>query len=256
MAIPDLHAFLRTFFTLHNCPIVRDESGLLSIQLTEEMDKALMNRPFYWHYMEKIGQTGTPMQLTLITNPEKRDEKGEWIHFGSPRLHQILNHLKEREKFIHLFEKVDVNTQTPLYPWLLANVKVSYIGRQKKDMLYSVGLQLINGSMRFSMMDYLDNIPLQKTIPDYCYTISPIIRLKSGFGRIEKVIYEQIAKEQHGWAVESLRTLKEEEEMIRHFYKDEEEQERMNKELEALRERYQPVIEIKIVNGGLIYLTK
>ena len=27
----------------------------MTVQLTIEMDKELMNRPFYWHYLEKTG---------------------------------------------------------------------------------------------------------------------------------------------------------------------------------------------------------
>src|SRR5690625_6464776 len=80
MAITDLNHFLKTYFSAHHCELLHAEDGVLTIQLTEEMDRALMNRPFYWHYVKSTGNTGTPMQLTLITNPDKRDVKGEWIH--------------------------------------------------------------------------------------------------------------------------------------------------------------------------------
>lgn len=76
----------------------------LDVQLTIEMDKRLMNRPFYWHYLEKTGGIPNPMQLSLITDPNHAEEEGELIHYGSPRLHQIFQTTKELGSYIRLFE--------------------------------------------------------------------------------------------------------------------------------------------------------
>ena len=47
------------------------------------------------------------MCLTLITDPETVPEhiKGETIHFGSPRLHQIFQSTKNLASYIRLYEK-------------------------------------------------------------------------------------------------------------------------------------------------------
>ncbi|WP_156290811.1 YqhG family protein [Oceanobacillus salinisoli] len=257
MAIANLENFLQNYFIFHRCEILENEDGLLKIQLTEEMDRALMNRPFYWHYIKKIGQKGEPMQLTLITNPEKREEKGDWVHFGSPRLQQIINHLKENEKFTRLFQKVSADKNTAMYPWLVVNLKISYKGKHKKDEVISIGLQLVNGKMRLEMMDYLKELPLQTAISDYCYTISPLIRLQSGYKRIEAVISNYLENQTHGWAEESIETLHEEIQTLKHFYEGRtEEEEQMQKEIEEIKERYQPVISCEVINGGLFYLTE
>ena len=88
----EIHDFLLKYFEANNCELVQSQTGYMTVQLTEEMDKELMNRPFYWHYLEKTGGVPNPMQLTLITNQQQvnGEIKGENIHFGSPRLHQIL----------------------------------------------------------------------------------------------------------------------------------------------------------------------
>ncbi|WP_085991918.1 YqhG family protein [Oceanobacillus senegalensis] len=256
MAITNLDQFLQDYFSFHQCRIEEKQDGLLRIQLTEEMDRSLMNRPFYWHYIKKIGQKGEPMQLTLITSPDKRDEKGEWVHFGSPRLQQILNHLKNNEKFTKLFQQVNPNQNTPLYPWLVINMKISYKGKYKKDEIISIGLQLVNGNMRLEMMEYLNILPLQTSICDYCYTISPIIRLKSGFKRIEAVISNYIENQTHDWAEDSIQTLEEEKETLKHFYNNDKDNEQMEKELEEISERYKPIITFEVINGGIFYLTE
>ncbi len=124
----EIHNYLYNFFEANNCEILERSPHLLDVQLTIEMDKLLMNRPFYWHYLEKTGGVPNPMRLTLITNPENEENDGELIHYGSPRLHQIFQTTKELGSYIRLYEDVRHNgsTHTPLHPWLGINIKVSY----------------------------------------------------------------------------------------------------------------------------------
>ncbi|WP_099158490.1 YqhG family protein [Virgibacillus ndiopensis] len=259
MAIEHLHDFLQNYFTAHNCELVHNQDGILTVQLTEKMDRALMNRPFYWHYVKSTGFAGEPMKLTLITNPDRRDDKGEWIHFGSPRLQQLFAHLHDNEKFTKLFQKIDTTKKTALYPWLVINIKISYIGKQKRDEIISIGLHLVNGMMKTEMMEYLKTIPLQMTISDYCFTISPLIKVKSGFKRIEAVLENYIENQTYEWADESLKTLNEEIDLLKHFYSDRMDEEnldnKMEQELNEITNRYQPHVLFNVINGGIFYLT-
>ncbi|WP_164668627.1 YqhG family protein [Virgibacillus doumboii] len=260
MAIRNLHDFLSSYFTAHHCTLEQINDGVLSVQLNEKMDRALMNRPFYWHYVKKMGSPGQPMKLTLITDPEKRDGKNEWIHFGSPRLQQILQHLSNNEKYTKLFEKINTNQKTALFPWLITNIKISYQGKQKRDEIISIGLHLVNGEMKVEMMEELQNKSLQMTIADYCYTISPIIKLNSGFKRIESVLESYINDQSHNWADESLKTMEEEINLVKHFYSgkdgDEQTKQEMEKEIEEITKRYKPYVKFKVINGGIFYLTQ
>lgn len=256
MKITNLHHFMKKYFLVHQCEIIADNAGILSIQLNEQMDQALMNRPFYWHYMKSSGQKGEPAKLTFITNPSKRKQQGEWIHFGSPRLQQIFNHLKQGNKHIKLFQKVEVEQNTALYPWLLLNIKISYQGKHNKDELFSIGLHLINGIMKTNMMELLQDIPLNVMISDFCYPISPLIKVESGFLRITSVIDDYLQNQSHEWADESIVTLKEEIQMVQHFYEKDIEEEQLTKEIADLKKRYTPTITYRVINGGLIYLTE
>ncbi|WP_339228108.1 YqhG family protein [Oceanobacillus sp. FSL K6-2867] len=254
MAITNLNEFLTDYFSAKDCDIISNQDGVLQVQLNEQMDRELMNRPFYWHYIKKIGRTGDPMQLTLITNPKKRDTQGEWIHFGSPRLQQIMNHLKEKEKFTKLFQSMDVTEKTPLHPWLVVNFKISYQGQHKKDEIISIGLHLVNGMMKLDMMNLLSKFSLQTTISDYCFTLSPIIKIKSGYLRLEAVLSNYIEEQEHTWAEKSAERLQEEIQTLKHFYQDNTDNEQMKKEQDELMKRYQPKITMNIINGGIVYL--
>lgn len=268
MSIRDLNIFLQDFFTANQCHVEEEANGKLHVHLTEEMDRVLMNRPFYWHYIKQMGFTGDPRTLRMVTDPNHPDEDGEMIHFGSPRLQQIMNHLKANERFTKLFEQVDTKSEhdlsdgsgtvagIPLYPWLVLNMKISYQGKQKKDEIFSIGLHLLNGGMQTEMMELLKERSLQMGIGDYCYTISPIIKLQSGLKRIEAVVTDHIKKQNDDWANESKEALNEELQLLEHFYDGQDNLDTTNKqkEINEIKRRFEPKIVMQIINGGIFYL--
>ncbi|MBS4199651.1 YqhG family protein [Bacillus sp. FJAT-49732] len=256
----EIHQYLETFFTENDCLIEDNGPGHLTIQLTIDMDKELMNRPFYWTYLEKTGGIPNPMKITFITDQEKTPEhlKGEIIHFGAPRLHQIFNATKKLSAYIRLYEipsKADSTRQIPLHPWLMLNIKLSYRCDRKKDLIKSIGLNLINGSLFEDFYEKVEAIQLQPTIPDYCFTISPIIKPISGLKRIENHLSNEVTREEHHWADEAIKRWSEDLQLLDHFYEDHSEKpETYEVEKEALKDQYEPVVHMEIINGGLYYL--
>jgi len=245
--------FIHDFFTAYQCKVTKKEEGVLEVNLTEEMDKALMNRPFYWQYIKSLGQKGEPMKLTFITEPTKMEVQGEWMDIGSPRLQQMFQHVIQNEKYTLLFEEVQTTESTPLYPWLVTNIRINYKGRQSKQELISLGIQLIQGKIVVNMMDELDKRMLKQQISNFCYTLSPIITLKSGYKRLENIILNYIEDQPKMWAVNAKETIEEEKQLLKTFYQDDT-NELYKKEVEELNKRYQPKIETEVINGGLIYL--
>ncbi|MEN8700958.1 YqhG family protein [Bacillus infantis] len=256
----EIRKFLARYFTANGCDITEEGPGYMTVQLTIELDKELMNRPFYWHYLEKTGGIPNPMKLTFITNRQLAppDLKGETIHFGSPRLHQIFQSARSLAGYIRLYEQhtSPPGRQTPLRPWLCMNVKISYQCDRKRDVFKSIGLQLLNGQMVEDFHDRLLQLQLTPKIPDYSFTLSPLIMPKSGISRIEGFLKSQIDSEEHGWAEEARDRWKKDLDLLEHFYEDTEEpNETYENEKAALQEQYEPKVNVSIVNGGLFYLT-
>ena len=259
MALTKLDHFITSFFKAHRCQIVLKENGLLKVQLTKELDQELMNRPFYWHYMEKIGQTGEPMRLTIITDPNHPNQQtGEWVHFGSPRLQQIINHLITNETYAKLYQYISPNAETPLYPWLVTNIKITHQGKQTREELFSIGLNLINGMMQTEMMESMSHLSFQRTVPDFCFPLSPLIRLQSGYRRIENVLKQYIYEQDQTWVKETLAMREHELNLLHHFYEsgDDEQEALYQKEVSDIKNRYRPKIMVHVINGGLFYLTQ
>lgn len=256
----EIHHFLERYFHANGCEIVENGQGYMTVQLTIELDKELMNRPFYWHYLEKTGGIPNPMKLTFITNPELAPEhiNGETLHFGSPRLHQIFQSAKNLAGFIRLYENhsMPIGQQIPLRPWLGMNVRISYECDRKRDIFKSIGLQLINGQMVENFHDKLLELQLTPKIPDYSFTLSPLIMPRSGLARVENFLRNQIDHEDHTWAADARKRWQKDLKLLEHFYEDaEEKDESYEIEKAALKEQYEPSVKISIVNGGLFYLT-
>ncbi|MGM9987109.1 MAG: YqhG family protein [Bacillaceae bacterium] len=258
----NIHTYLKDFFQATNCPIVTETSSYLEVQLTNDMDKRLMNRPFYWHYLEKTGGTPNPMKVIFITDLDFEDKeiKGEYIHYGSRRLHQIFAAAKDLGSHIRLFEQIAPTTNQqnyPLQPWLGLNIKLTLQCDRKKDILYSIGLNLLNGKLIENFQAKLEKINVTPKIPDFCFTMSPIISVTNGIKRIEDVLFHTQSLEDHTWAEEALKRWEHDEKLLSHFYEDSEElPESYYAEKEALKEQYNPSIQLHIMNGGLFYLTQ
>jgi len=256
----EIHKFLERYFLSNKCEIVDKQPNYMTVQLTIELDKELMNRPFYWHYLEKTGGVPNPSKLTLITDPQHvpADVKGELIHFGSQRLHQIFASTKKFAGFIRLYEEIvqQGHAQSPLYPWLCINAKISYQSDRKKDILLSAGLNLITGVIVEKFHERLLQIQVTPKIPDYSFTLSPLIKPKSGLLRLDSYIRRTFEGDDHTWAERAIERWEDDLRLLENFYQDmDDKAESYYTEKEALQNRYEPNITISIVNGGLFYLS-
>lgn len=257
----EIHDYLIKYFQANGGDLIEDTPTYLTVKLTVELDKALMNRPFYWHYLEKTGGVPNPATLTLITDPNNvpKSIKGETMHFGSPRLHQIFQSTNKLASYIRLYENriSSEQRQTPLHPWLSANIKVSYICDRKKDLLFSLGLHLLTGKIVENFHHQMLERTLTPKIPDFSFTLSPLIMPKSGINRLDRYVRTQLQDDDHSWAERAISKWNEDVALLEHFYEDlEEKGESYILEKQALQDQYEPNINISVINGGMFYLSE
>src|SRR5690625_5363418 len=115
------------------------------------------------------------------------------------------------------------------------------------DQLFTSGLQLVTEKMKTNMMETLEETSLSKAISDFCYPISPLIKLPSAYKRIESVIDTYLENTDHTWATQSLATLDDEIRLVKHFYNNDPDHPQLKKEIADLTERYTPIIKHQVV---------
>ncbi|WP_170007639.1 YqhG family protein [Bacillus fonticola] len=259
----EIHEFLRSFFLQNNCTITEEGVGYFTVQLTVDMDKELMNRPFYWHYLEKIGGVPNPMRITLITEPSavNEDIKGEVIHFGSPRLHHIFRVAKEQSSHLRLYESILVNQQVhrnvALQPWLGVQLKLTFQSHQTREELHSIGLQLQNGTMVHNFHNRLQQVKMTPKIPDFTFTLSPMIRPQSGMSRIRNWVLDYLQSQDDTWAQKARERWRQDLQLLEQFYEGIDElPETFLTEQKALQEQYEPKIQVETIGGGIFYVSQ
>ncbi|MFJ8262021.1 YqhG family protein [Rummeliibacillus sp. NPDC094406] len=253
-----VHGYLRNFFQQTDCPIIEDEGHYMTVQLTIEMDKRIMNRPFYWKYIESTDVVPCPAQLTLITNQNILNEnvKGEIVHFGSYRLNQLFQATKEMGAYVQMFESIDTHeSQTILTPFLCVNYKVSYFCDQTKEMLYSLGINLMTGNINEDFQVILAEVDLVSEMPDNAFPLQYIIKPIRALKRLDDFIENIIQQDDHTWAEKAKKRWQKDQRVLDYFYEEvEEKPESYEIEKKALEDRYGAKIKIEIINGGLFYL--
>lgn len=254
----EIHTYLHRFFKENNCEVLHGNEHYLTVQLTIDMDKRIMNRPFYWRYIESVNETPNPAQLTLITDMEQVQHgmKGEVIHLGSPRLHQLFRVTKEMGQFVKMYERlVEVNKQMVLTPWVGVNYKVSFISHQTKEMLYSLGINLMTGAVVKDFQEAISLRDMTERQSEHVFHLPYIITPVRALDRLDAVITQVIENEDLTWIDEAEKRWKKDLAVLDYFYEEQEQKpESYENEKRAMEERFKPRMTVDIVNGGLFYL--
>lgn len=252
-----IHNYLQQFFRENHCPILSASEHYLIVQLTIEMDKKMMNRPYYWQYIESTGDTPAPAQLTLITNKNELTERitGEIIHVGSPRLAQIISLIEEMGAFVLMYEQGVPHVETILTPWLIINYKVSYYSHRTKEQVFSLGMNLMTGEVLKDFQESLVTRPLQPTLPHHTFCLPYTIRPENAIKRLDDLVEKVVQKEDHTWAEEAKEKWEKEKLVLAYFYEGvSDKPAHYTIEHEALAEQYATKIKMDVLNGGLFYL--
>jgi hypothetical protein len=254
-----IHSYLLQFFKENNCQIVNANDHYINVQLTIEMDKKIMNRPFYWKYLESTDGVPSPAQLMFITDKNKlvEDIKGEVVHFGSPRLSQLFQATKELGSFVQMYERVvdNLETQTILTPWLGVNYKISYYSDQTKEILYSLGINLMTGYIVEGFQESISEVNLETIMTGNTFNLPYIIKPIRALDRLDAVIENSIQQDDHTWAEEAKMRWKKDRDVLEYFYEGvENKPDCYEIEKQAMDQQFEARIKIDIINGGLFYL--
>lgn len=255
----EIHRYIQRFFHENNCIVLDESSDHLTVQLTIDMDKRIMNRPFYWSYVESGGVEPNPAKLTMITNPTQFSASlaGERIHFGSPRLHQLFQVTKEQGAFVQLYEMPGLNqtSQSTLTPWLGVNYKITYSSDRTKEMLYSLGMNLMNGAVIDGFQESVRKLELGPSVAANTYYLPYNIPPMRALDRLEDVMENVVNQDDHTWVEEAKQRQVRDLRVLDYFYNGVENvPESYSLEKKAIEEQYETTIKIEIINGGLFYL--
>lgn len=241
----EIRQFLEDFFTETGCEILKGDASDLQVRLTIEIDKLLMNRHFYWHYLDVTG--GEPKLSELHFSIS--DPSAEPIHFGTPRLHSIFELTKQLGAHTRQFEVC----RNALFPWLCMNFIISFESNLQKSKFISLGLNMLNGLITEGFVDKISSLELSPKITDMSYTLHPAIMLQSGVKRIENYIADLVNNEDLSWIEEANSERQAAIKLLDEFYEDEYD-EHYFQERNSIISQFTPKVVVQTINGGMFYL--
>ncbi|MDR6224707.1 YqhG family protein [Desmospora profundinema] len=262
----EVKAFTERYLEIYGCTLVERGEHYLQTRLSEEVDKDLVHRPFYWMYVEKMGLEPQASTLSFTFHADQAPEgmQSELLSFGSPRFSAILRSAREKGRFVRLYEESGTSARLwgqsrPYEPWLGVHFLVSFICDRKRDEIRDLGIDLRTGEIREGFhQDCLQKKWNQK-LPAQRHILPHRLTLPEAAGELEYYLQGWIERQDAAWFREAKERLNQELKQIHAYYPEEW---KMSDELhrekkQRLREtvwQYHPRVEVEVVGAGLFHL--
>lgn len=264
-----LQHFCRRYFQATNTPILRDEPEFLQVELPREIDKELTDRPYFWMWAEATGEEVPPTVLHIVFDADTEVEgieSAELVALGSFRLEKIFESTTKRGRFVCVYQ-TDAPTMLRV-PYLVTNLKISYIADRRKDEIRSFGVNLKSKQVISGLYEEILALPFADHLPNHFkpHALSgPFLNaaLQDGWRQIKQTVREEIHVADHSWAEAAQERLELEMEQLDIYYQslileNEEEMAVYSAERELrlaeLKWRSQPRIQIAPLHFGILYL--
>jgi hypothetical protein len=261
-----VRSFTERYLQSHHCHTIESTPTHLITQLSIQVDKELLNRPFYWMYVEKMNLHPEPSRCCFIFHPDEAPAHlhGEYLFHGSPRFTQMLESAQKLGQFVRLYQEprgMDryTNRSKSYIPWLGINFKISYICDQKMDRICYLGFNLQSGEIEEGFYARIQPLPWTSKLPAQRHTVSPRFPIAEAAGECEYYLQDQLENEDHTWAINALTKLTQELEQLERFYPDEahispeNHKEKKQRQSETVWQFY-PRVEVTVINAGLFYM--
>ncbi len=194
----------------------------------------------------------------------------EKLTYGSSRLQQIFQSVKNHGQYVFLYENPMNNHRhslqtTELSSWLGLNYKVEFTCDMKRDELHSLGISLSTGEITEHFHDDVLTRDLSPKLPQYAH-IKETISLERAKVELEKYLMNKLLSYDHSWALKAKERMQVELERMESYYQDliqsaEKDQkheitDQYQNRLEEIEWQYQPNITVSVINCGIFHLTK
>ncbi|OEH85631.1 hypothetical protein BHU72_02200 [Desulfuribacillus stibiiarsenatis] len=210
--------FVKRYFEAVKSEIISDKSDpIFSVKLPVDVDKELIHRPYYWMYLDSLGQQPEPTVMHFAFDPkvDPPEDKSdcELITMGSIRFHNILNSARRRGKIGRLYQYFPPKSRlsrSTLRPYLLMNMRVSLLADKTQDHLYSLGINMQTGQLFRNFYNNITMFPLSEVKPHDSLLQEPTITYEKAFTMMEEDLCNYVTEIDHKWAKQASQVMMEE----------------------------------------------
>ncbi len=202
---------------------------------------------------------------TIISQRVPQDE----VTFGSRRLDQIFDIVRERGRFVHLFEepfpmRATYHAALVYDTWFCVNYKVELACDRKRSEIHSLAIQLNSGEIREHFHKHMLTKSLSPKLPANSHILPDTISLPKAINALEMTLERKISAYDHSWADEANEQHRSEIDRVEAYYnglllsaepdkRDEIETQCRNR-LQEIDWQHKPRIVVSVINCGLFHL--
>lgn len=256
------------------CQTIDVGPAYLTVKLSPEADKQLMNRPYYWGFIERTNEVPETMTITFTfslqtTSPGTYNSgRVEYVGYGSAMLQRIMQAIKAKGQFVHLYEEPSyasaMHSEAIAYTtWLIVNYKIAFLCDMKRDELHSIGISLATGDIVEHAHSYVLNKPLTPKLPAHTH-LRETISLQRAQSECVRYLTRKLEAYDAKWAADAYERMQAESEVIHAYYNDLLKQadedlkadieQQYDNRLTEIEWQYKPRVEIAPINGGIFHL--
>lgn len=193
----------------------------------------------------------------------------EQIHFGSGRLNQLFDYVRQNGRNVLLFAEPPrgaspFSATWPYTAWLGVNFKVSYECDVKRDELYGWGISLATGVIDERFRERVQAAKLTARLPEGVHVLKNTLSPRKAMAQLEAHLERKLKRGDFSWAVEAESRRLDELERVVHYYRPLIERAENAEQREALKTRlknreaeidwqYRPRVTVSVINCGIFH---
>jgi hypothetical protein len=267
----EIQKYVMRYLEATDCLISEKTTSHLTVRLSPQADKELMNRPYYWSFVENTAAQPQTMSMMLafddtVTPPDTRIPF-DVLTYGSNRLEQIFKAVQSKGRFVQMYEDLGNfrgRERSLFHTWMVVNYKIEFICDMKRDELHSLGISLVTGKIVDDFYDRLNSLPLTPRMPENTVLERCRWSVTRAATHLEQYVEREIRNYDHTWAAEAKERLDDELARVDEYYAEyiesaePEHREAIASQYEDRRReifwQYNPRISIQVLNTGIFQL--
>lgn len=304
MNTKQIHKFVTRYVEATESHIMEKSPAHLKVKLSPEADRDLTNRSYYWTFVERTGAEPQTMTMTFVFDPDNvpaslaapapkpaaapAPPQGDSIlgryfgfapaapaagripyeemTYGSRRLAQLFGIVRNKGRFVQMYEDVKTGRGVPYVyqTWLAVNYKIEFCCDMKRDELHSLGISLLTGEIVDDFYERVSALSLTPRLPANTLVQRPAWSIPRAVSELEQYLDRDIRNYNHAWAHEAQDRLLDELSRVDMYYGEvlqgvepenrpavEAQYEHRKSEIEW---QYRPRIEAAVLNAGLFHV--
>jgi hypothetical protein len=195
---------VKRYLSLTHSTIHQESETDVDVTFSEEADRALTRRPFYWAFIDRTGAPAQPMSYSLhvYAAPQSCPYPSCHVAYPSPFFTDMINDINEKGRLVQCFEVVPRGGIPQFETWLHCTIRISCFGSSANRLHLDLGISLLSGEIRADFLTWLGQRTVQAHFPSTFHNPTTFT-MEQARTILQAFIGEQLSALNMGWAVEA-----------------------------------------------------